>query len=402
MKKNQEQTTNAATDLKQSIVKTFSNKPKETIKSVDLEDKIELERREAYIEPQTRNLLRRLLDGGDREEIIPTYTSNSGFVYQINQGTTSEDQADTLSEECLENLARLDILRKKFFDSVSSCPNCESIFITFHNRCPRCKSHNVQKTSLTEHIPCGYIDQKDKYIDDRCPKCGEILLEGQARSMGRWYVCKECDERFENPEFDLICRSCNKHFTIKEAHVLEIPKFSLNLARKKEIRQNVASLENIKALLTELGFSIEIPGLTLGLKSGMQHHFSLIAKKQISGQEIVVALDHTVSETEVQASPLILYIYKTSEIKVDIPIFVAIPKLSEVTQKIAQGHNILLIEGSTETPEVLDSIKKEIDDRISQVTQNKADNGKKIGAPKEKQANGNFFGKFLGSKKKST
>jgi predicted RNA-binding Zn-ribbon protein involved in translation (DUF1610 family) len=401
MKKNQEQTTNAAVELKQSIVKTFSNKQKEAIKPVDLEDTIELERKEAYIEPKTRDLLRRLLDGGDNEEIKPTYSSSMGFVYQINQGKIIE-KTDPFSRDCLEDLARLDILKRKFFDSISSCPNCESIFITFHNRCPRCKSHNVEKTSLTEHIPCGYIDQKDKYIDDRCPKCGEILLEGQARSMGRWYVCKECSERFENPEFDLICRNCDKHFTIKEAHVLEIPKFSLNLARKKEIRQNVASLESIKALLTELGFSIEIPGLSVGLKSGMQHHFSLVAKKQDRGQEIVVALDHTVSETEVQASPLILYIYKTSEIKVDIPIFVAVPKLSDVTTKIAQGHNILIIEGSTETPEILDEIKKEIQDRISQRTQNRAVNGKQNEAPKEKQATGSFFGKFLGSKKKPT
>ena len=91
----------------------------------------------------------------------------------------------------------------------------------------------------------------------------------------------------------------------------------------------------------------------------MQHHFSLIAKKQItSGQEIVIALDHVVSESEVQTSPLILYIYKTSEIKVDIPIFVAIPALSETAKKIAQGHDILLIEGSTEQAQAISKIKK--------------------------------------------
>src|SRR5208283_3827225 len=189
--------------------------------------------------------LRKLLQDGDKEEIIPIYTPGLGFVYQITDGTPGKNESDQLSRNCLENLAKIGILHKSFFDSVSACPNCQSTIMTLHNRCPKCKSHNVDKTSLTEHIPCGYIDQRDKYIQGRCPKCGELLLEGQYRNMGRWYVCQECGEKFENPEFDLICRNCNKNFTIKEAQVTEIPKFSLNLTRKKEIRQNVASLEDI-------------------------------------------------------------------------------------------------------------------------------------------------------------
>jgi ssDNA-binding Zn-finger/Zn-ribbon topoisomerase 1 len=375
-------------------VKTFSNKPKETVKTVELEDKIELQRKEAYIEPKTRDLLRKLLQAGDKQEIIPEYTPGIGFLYPLNFGGTNEAGAD-ISKDCLEELADLDILNRTFFDSVSVCPNCESTIITMHNRCPKCKSHNIVKTSLTEHIPCGYIDQKDKYIEGRCPKCGEILIEAQFRNMGRWYVCNECSERFENPEFDLVCRSCDNHFTIKEAHIAEIPKFSLNLVRKKEIRQNVASLEDIRALLTELGFDIAIPGLMIGQKSGMQHHFSLIAKKQVGAQEIVIALDHAVSESEVSTSPMILYIYKISEVKVDIPIFIAMPQLNETAKKIAQGHDILLIEGSTAEKEIIGEIRKQIEQRISQKV------GESTSKPNDKKSEtGSFFNKF-GIKKKS-
>ena len=218
--------------------------------------------------------------------------------------------------------------------------------------------------------------------------------------MGRWYICQECGEKFENPEFDLVCRNCNKNFAIKEAKVTEIPKFSLNLTKKKEIRQNVASLEDIRTLVAELGFNIEMPGLTIGQKSKMQHHFSLIAKKQVNGQEIVIALDHAVSESEVQSSPLILYLYKISEVKVDIPIFVAIPGLSDTAKKIAQGNNILLIEGSTEQTEAIDKIKKEIEDRINQINQ-KTINESENQQPENKQENTSFFGKFRGLKKKN-
>ena len=138
----------------------------------------------------------------------------------------------------------------------------------------------------------------------------------------------------------------------------------MNQKRKKEIRQNVASLESIRALLVDLGFAVDIPGFAKGEKSGMQHHFSLIGKKEVKGHEINIALDHAVSESEVSPSPLILYIYKTSEVKVDVPIFVAMPELNETAKKIAQGHEILVVEGSIDEQPVIDKIKADIENRI--------------------------------------
>jgi predicted RNA-binding Zn-ribbon protein involved in translation (DUF1610 family) len=393
MKKNAQSTD--ATQPTELLSKIFPNKKQEPIKTLDIEDKIELERREAYIEPNSRDLLREILDCYDKEEIIPKFVQGEGFVYQA-PNNMEGSQEKVISKDLLENLARLDILEKAFYDSVSVCPNCGSTTLTLHDRCPKCRSHNVQKTSLTEHIPCGHIDQRDKYIDNRCPKCGESLIEGQYRNMGRWYVCQECGERFENTESDIVCRSCTKSFTIKEAKQVDIPKFSLNLARKKEIRQNVASLENIQDLLVNLGFSVEIPGLVMGQKSGMQHHFSLIAKKVVDGQEKIIALDHAVSESEVSTSPLILYLYKTSEVKVDVPIFMAIPQLNETARKISQGHDILLIEGSADDQEVMAKIKAEIEKKLEDKPQDNSLNKQPQEAKPQKKS---FMDKFIGKKK---
>jgi len=186
--------------------------------------------------------------------------------------------------------------------------------------------------------------------------------------MGRWFVCRDCNEKFEHPDLQIICRKCNRIFPIEESKVLEIPKFTLNKKRKNEISQNVASLQRISKLLQDLNFQVEIPGIAIGQKSGIKHHFSLIARKDIQGEEIILALDHAVSEIEVQSSPLILYIYKTSEVKVDIPIFIAIHKLSETAKKVAQGHEILLIEGSPESQETINQIEREIDFIVLQKT----------------------------------
>jgi predicted RNA-binding Zn-ribbon protein involved in translation (DUF1610 family) len=396
--KNPQQKTDPKMTAEQPKEKIATDKNTETVKTMSQEDKIDLERRGAYIEPQTRDLLRRLLENGDNVEIIPTYNPGLGFEYHSTVSTLNIAETDKLSKATLENLAQLGILKKTFFDSVSICPSCQSTILTLHNRCPKCKSHNVDKTSLTEHIPCGYIDQRDKYINDQCPKCGQTLVEGQYRNMGRWYVCQECGEKFENPEFDLVCRKCNKNFTIKEAQVVDVPKFSLNLQRRKEIRQNVESLENIQQLLTDLGFSVEIPGLVTGQKSGMQHHFSLIAKKLMDGQEKIIALDHAVSETEVATAPLILYLYKTSEINVDVPIFVAIPQLNETAKKIAQGHDILLIEGSTAEPEIMARIKSEIEKSLE--TKKSAKTSSSHQPDEDKTQKKSFLNKFIGVKKR--
>jgi len=338
-----------------------------SISDPDIEDENQFERKEAYLEVETQKLLRDLLHDQEHQEVIPSYDPAKGFVYKSVEPIFEPEMADSKKvTELLERLAMLDILKKSFYDSVSTCPNCESTKLTLHTSCPKCKSHHITKTSLTEHIPCGYIGEREKYVDGKCPNCGQSLEETPYADMGRWYKCKACGERFEHPQFNVVCRECNNTFMIEEARVREISKYTLNPNKTKEIRQNVASLESISGLLTDLGFRIEMPGSVTGSKSGMEYHFSLLAKKQTGDTESIIAVDQQATEEEVQASPLILFIYKISEIKVDLPIFIALPKLSESARKIAKGHDILIIEGSPEGSDGLTHVREEIEKRINQ------------------------------------
>ena len=65
---------------------------RESVNAIDVEDKMELERREAYIEPETRDLLRTLLLEGDKKEIIPVYSPGIGFVYQVTGNASSKNE----------------------------------------------------------------------------------------------------------------------------------------------------------------------------------------------------------------------------------------------------------------------------------------------------------------------
>lgn len=341
----------------------------------DAKEEIQLKRKEAYIERPTQKLLRNLLESGKEAMIRPTYDPSFGFRYETVESAFDQNVQPGQPEEFLERLYHYGILEKSFFDTVSACPVCGSTSVTLHYRCPKCKSRHVVKTGLTEHIPCGNIDEKDKYNQGHllptCPKCGARLVEGEYRDMGIWYICRVCGEKFEHPNLDLICRSCDNQFTIQTAIVREISKYALNSDKEQEIRQNVTSLESINELLTKLDFSVEMSTSAIGEKSGIQHNFSVIAKKKFGDREKIVVIDHAVGDIEVGASPLILYIYKISEVKVDLPIFVAIPKLSETARRIAQGYNLLVIEGIPQEKKQLAILYDEIQRRLSERTAEK-------------------------------
>jgi len=361
----------AAEEKSQSSAKLNFNEIRELmLTGSDAGEEIGLKRTEAYIERPTQKLLRNLLESGKEATILPTYDPSFGFRYETVESSFDENVPLGEAEELLERLYHLEILEKSFFDTVSACPVCGLTSITVHYRCPRCTSRHIVKTGLTEHIPCGNIDERDKYYQGHllpaCPKCGAKLVEGEYRDMGLWYICRECGEKFEHPNLDLICRKCDNQFTTQTAIVREISKYALNPDKEQEIRQNVTSLESINELLTGFGFSVEMPASAIGEKSGIQHNFSLIAKKEFGDRENIVAIDHAVGDVEVGASPLILYTYKISEVKIDLPIFVAIPKLSETAKRIAQGYNLLVIEGIPQEKEQLAMLHDEIQKRLSE------------------------------------
>ena len=333
---------------------------------VNASDEMGLQRIEAYVERPVQQLLRKLLENR-QAEISPTYDLIDGFRFTtveslLDDKAHSKDSAESL----LNRLNQLDILVKQFFDAVSVCPHCQSAAITIHTCCPKCTSRCIVKTSLTEHIPCGNIAERERFVHEVCPKCGDVLVHGQYRDMGRWYICRACHERFEAPQLDLICRKCSNEFTTQNALIQMIYKYTLNPARESEVRQNVTSLESIHALLTKLGFVVEMPGSIIGDKSGIQQYFTIIATKPDEKSSTLV-IDHRVNEREVSASELILFIYKLSEIQVDLAIFIAIPRLSETAKRIAEGYQILVVEGSPTDNDKLSTLNNAIHERLTQI-----------------------------------
>jgi hypothetical protein len=337
---------------------------------MDCKEELELGRKEAYIEPQVQNFLRILLQKGKQDIMIPSFDPMLGFRYEIAESAFENKVKLEIIEAFLERLSSLQILKKNFFNTITACPYCNSVLLTLHFECAKCSSRHIIRTGLTEHIPCGNIDEKDKFnagnSQPMCPKCGADLVKNEYRDMGLWYICRSCKERFEHPNLDLVCRRCKKQFTVRNASIREIAKYALNWEKEEEIRQNVTSLGSISFMLNELGFTVEEPTIIIGEKSGIQHRFSLVAKKKIGGEEKLLVVDHAVGDIEIGAAELIVFNYKISDVSVDLPIFIAIPKLNETAKKIAQGQNILVIEGLPEEKGQLAKISGDIQKRLKE------------------------------------
>ena len=330
---------------------------------------------EAYLEPGSQELLRALLEAGRNTQILPTYDPAFGFRYRDAERILGQDKKPEDVIRVLEHLADLDILQRSFFDTIVACPVCNSTLVTTHCRCPKCRKGQVHRSGLIEHIPCGNITDRETYYKGTtvatCPKCGKQLQEGQYRDMGVWYVCKDCGERFEHPEIELACRNCDAKAAIETATVREVWRYSLNPIREQEIRQNVVSLETIRDFLTDEGFNVEPSGTITGERSGIQHTFSLVGRKLYQDEEGVMrtrilTVDHAADDKDISSSPIILYTYKLTEVKIDVPIFIAIPKLSETARKIALANRIIVVQGVPRDKSQLGELKQAIDEKIEQ------------------------------------
>jgi hypothetical protein len=130
------------------------------------------ERIELYKDRNTQVFLSKFLSG-EINELEPVYDPDTGYHYPLVE-TIVGDASKV--EPFLDRLYETGILDRKLHDKIVYCPKCASTNISIHYCCPYCKSFNIQKSSLIEHVKCGYMDVEenflkgDKYV---CPKCHE-------------------------------------------------------------------------------------------------------------------------------------------------------------------------------------------------------------------------------------
>lgn len=310
----------------------------------------ESERTEIYKDRNTQIFLGKFLSG-EINELEPVYDPNLGYRYPMVE-TIVGDVAKV--EPFLNKLYEAGILERKLYDKTIYCPKCSSANISIRYCCPYCKSFDIQKSSLIEHVKCGYMDVEenfrkgDRYV---CPKCSEDLkkIDVDYRKAGIWCTCKDCGKSFDIPISEHFCRDCHENFTFEEISIEDVYSYTLNREVREEAALGWALITPIREFLIEEGFQVESPAFLKG-KSGANHSFDIVASRKETTQKVIVLDLATTTSTDdiVSEQPVIALFAKIFDVSPDEAYLIAIPRLSKNAKKMAELYSIQTIEAKSQ------------------------------------------------------
>jgi hypothetical protein len=278
----------------------------------------------------------------------PTF-NQQGYSYPLVEAVVGDS---SLVVPFLSKLYDSGILDKKLFDKIVLCPKCSSTNISFRYCCPFCKSYDIQKSSLVEHVRCGYMDletnftQGNKYV---CPKCHEEMrrLDVDYRKAGVWCSCRECGKSFDIPVPEHFCRNCHSTSTFEEASIRDVYSYTLETKIKRDYSANCVLISSIEDILIQNGYKVECPAFLRG-KSGANHYFDIAAYKEDVSKMMV--LDLAKSSADVVSEQIVIALFaKMFDVSPDKAFLIALPRLSENGKRMAELYNIHLVEAKSQS-----------------------------------------------------
>jgi len=249
-------------------------------------------------------------------------------------------------------LVEAGIFRRELYDKTIYCPRCGSANVSIQYCCPFCLSFDIKKSSLIEHIKCGYMDIEEKFVSGDgliCPKCKRQLNveDVDYRRAGLWCTCNKCGRSFDIPVPRHFCRNCQTNFTFENAKIKEAYTYRLNEDIVKTAASEWAVLAPIKKLLEDKGFKVETPGFMEG-RSGVKHMFDIIAYNNgRKPEKLAINISTSPDGKPVPEHAIIDMFAKTYDSNIEKAILIAIPKISENGRKLANHYKIRLIEAKT-------------------------------------------------------
>lgn len=303
---------------------------------------------ELYKERSTQALLSRFLSG-EISELQPIYDFKLGYSYPSVEAIAGSASG---AEVLLKKLHESGILERKLYDKIISCPKCHSINISVHYSCPYCESFDIRKSSLIEHVKCGYMDIEENFLKAGkfiCPKCREELNRPDVdfRKAGVWCACKECGKSFDIPLTGLFCRDCHTSFTFEDAIIKDAYVYRLSEEAKQEASLGWVLIAPLKEFLVQSGFDVEGPAFLKG-KSGANHMFDIIAREKDGTGNVTVIDLATSAEDIVSEQPVIALFAKIFDVSPHHAYLIALPKMNENGRKMAALYNIHLVEAKNQ------------------------------------------------------
>ena len=319
----------------------------------------EKETLELYRKRNVQMLISKFLSG-EIKKIEPVYDPKVGYRYPVVEAIIGEASQ---VEPFLNKLHKAGVLEKKLHDKLLLCPECSSADISTRYCCPFCKSLDIQKSSLVEHVKCGYMDLEanfqigDKYV---CPKCHEELskIDIDYRKAGIWCVCNNCGKSFDVAVPSHFCRSCMANSTFEEIVIKDVYSYTLKKDVSTESALNWFLVAAIREFLMQEGLNVESPSMLKG-KSGANHTFDIVAYKEDKSRNVIVVDLAMSAGSVVSEQPIIALFAKIFDVSPEKAFLIAMPKLSENGKKMAGLYKISAIEAENQE-QALEAMKESL------------------------------------------
>ena len=302
------------------------------------------ERAEVYKDNRVQLLLSKFVSG-ELSKLTPVYDPKRGYRYPVAEKIVGEPAT---TDEFLNHLFEVGVLERELYDKIIYCPKCDSANVSVHYCCPHCRSFNIRKSALIEHVPCGYIDAEEQFRKKGelvCPKCGKKLSKPDVdyRKAGVWCTCNDCDKSFDIPVTFHFCRDCNQRFSFEDALYKDVYLYKMSDEAMQEAALGPILIAPIRGLLEKRGFDVETPGFLKG-RSGASHMFDIMASRGGISRNVTVIDLATATEDVVSEQSVIGMFAKVYDVSPDRACLVVIPKMNEDGKKLAALYKIELIE----------------------------------------------------------
>lgn len=317
--------------------------------------------REIYNNHAVQQILNLLLEG-DADELKPVFDAQHGARYPAVEQATSLKPHEIPG--LLDRLASQDILSANIVDKAVICEKCGSANLGLRYLCPSCKSFEISRQRTLEHLACGYVDVEREFARQGlnnviCPRCGKSFrFDGpDVRARDSWFYCDGCTKRFRDPEITLACRECDRMISIRDVNFKNIYSYRLG---KTVQRSSIIFLRPIREMLEKLGYKTETPGVIQG-KSGTQHRFDILCRKDDGGSKkvVVVAINIAFSNIIVSQEPIITTFAQSYDASPDHTILLAVPAASNEAKVLAPLYKITLIEAGN-AGQICDKLKQHL------------------------------------------
>jgi hypothetical protein len=300
-------------------------------------------RQRLLTDPKTRELLRRLIMEGTA---LTPHVGQDGLIHYVRAEEVIGDTRAT--EAWIEEMAKDGILKKGAYKELVTCPTHMRADPQVQLECVKCKARKMRKTTLVEHLYCGYIDADSKFDQGGflvCPTCKRpIHRADELRSSGGWYECQDCLTKTSIPKVVFSCREGDE-FSTTDLRLAPVYDYAVEESVVAQLKNALILAPALVELLASEGYAVSSPA-TLAGRSGTSHTVDVYGKKGADkgGETRDVAIQVAVDAIAVEPSAVISFFAKTYDLKPTLAILITIPSASEAARQINEGYGITLVE----------------------------------------------------------